>query len=123
MVLECYGHFVAEAYVREICECDDTGTEPSKVVKAVSESFNLTKSRTNYLTLEELQNELAQNLYPIVYLDLLEQGLQNCHAVVVIKIVEDKVFAIDPEIGERIFNRDEFNHVWSRTNGRTIIIE
>ncbi len=123
MVLECYGHFVPENYLREICEWDESGVEPSKVEKAIKEHFNLTKTRTNYLTLEDLQDELSRNLYPIVYLDLLGQGSQNCHAVVVIKIVGDNVFVIDPLIGERMFNRAEFNHVWLLVNGRTIIIE
>lgn len=123
MVLECFGHFVPEAYLREICGWDDDGTEPSKVVEAVCEHFSLANSRSDYLTLEELQNELSQNLHPIVYLDLLGQGSQNCHAVIVVKIMEDNVFVIDPEIGKSTLTKIEFTNAWSRAHGRTIVIE
>jgi ABC-type bacteriocin/lantibiotic exporter with double-glycine peptidase domain len=126
MVLESFGHPVPEAYLRQLFECDEDGTSPSKVVAAVEEHFGL-KAKTGYLTMNELQEGISRGLHPIVYLDLLEQGIQNAHAVIVDKIIEDKVHVLDPYYDEndglRIFDLADFNRAWMAVFGRTIIIE
>jgi ABC-type bacteriocin/lantibiotic exporter with double-glycine peptidase domain len=127
MILECYGYTIAEAYLREICECDETGTVPFKVVEAVKAHFtDLSESWTGNLSFDELQEELSLGLWPIVYLDLFNQGIHNTHAVVVIRITTNQVHVLDPELdspGNRIFSSADFDQAWSLALRRTIIIK
>jgi ABC-type bacteriocin/lantibiotic exporter with double-glycine peptidase domain len=130
MVLECFERFEPEAYLRQLFECDESGTSPRKVVEAVKEHFGLTKSRTDYLTLEELQEEISCGLCPIVFLDLIGQGMQNAHAVIVTEIDENYVYVVDPDYeentGMRTFELIEFVRVWMGNygrGGRTILLE
>src|SRR5947208_913506 len=127
MVLESYGHSgleISEARLREICECDETGTSPEKVAEAAAEHFGLTQSRTvRRFTLDQLKEALAQGVWPIVYLDLLEYGTQNSHAVVVVEVTADKVYVLDPELdhpGERELSKDGFDDAWGRALSRVI---
>lgn len=126
MVLECFGYFEPEAYLRQLLECDESGTRAGKVVEVVKEHFGLTKSKIGRLTLDELQEEISLGLYPIAYIDLLDQGVQNAHAVIVIEFVADKVHVVDPDYDEndglRTFDLAEFNRAWMAVSGRTIII-
>jgi ABC-type bacteriocin/lantibiotic exporter with double-glycine peptidase domain len=126
MVLECFGYFEPEAYLRQLLECDESGTRPEKMVEAVKEHFGLMKSEIGRLTLDKLQEEISRGLYPIVYLDLLDQGVQNAHAVIVTEIAEDKIRVVDPYYDEndgvRAFELAEFNRAWMAVSGRTIII-
>ena len=123
MALECFGHFVAEAYLRELCGWDESGVVPSKVVKAAIEHFALKNSRVARLTLEELQDELTRKLHPIVYLDLLDLGPQDAHAVIVLKITAREVRVMDPDRHKQVFELSEFARVWSGANFLTIILE
>ena len=70
--------------------------------------------------LDELQNELSNGLFPIVYLRL---SSQNTHAVVVTEITKKEISVLDPEIGERNFDLSQFVEYWSSTRGLTLLIE
>jgi ABC-type bacteriocin/lantibiotic exporter with double-glycine peptidase domain len=122
MILESYGHVVSEIELRQRCACDDEGTYPSKIAE-VARQYGLDKSSLAYLQLEQLKEELARGLYPVVYLELVSGPLRYIHSVVVIEVTEDRVQVLDPEIGERGFDIEEFNRAWSARNGLTILIE
>jgi ABC-type bacteriocin/lantibiotic exporter with double-glycine peptidase domain len=127
MVLECFDIYQPEAYLRHLLECDESGTTPDKVVEAVIEHFGLARSRKSSLNLDDLQKEISRGVYPIVYLDLFNQGIQDAHAVIVTEIVEGKVHIVDPaseeKDGFRAFDLAEFDRAWMAVYGRTIIIE
>ena len=120
MVLASFGVDKSEAELRSLCECDETGTTPSNIVRAAIEcGFD---SFTANLTLDELREEVSRNNFPIVFLRLSGEETYSNHAVVVYKISKKKVFVLDPaEIGEREFEIDSFVENWSR--GLTIIVE
>lgn len=122
MILESYGQAVSEVELRQRCACDVEGTYPSKIVE-VAKQYGLAKSSLVYLQLDQLKEELARGLYPIVYLELLSGQLRYIHSVVVVEIAEDQIQVLDPEIGERTFDIDDFNRAWSSKNGLTILIE
>ena len=122
MVLESYGHVVSEFELRQRCECGDEGTFPSKVVEA-AKYYGLSGSHLADLLFDELREELARGLHPIVYLVLSSQQSRQRHSVVVIEIVADQVHVLDPSTGERIFLTVDFERAWMLANRRTIIIE
>lgn len=122
MILESYGYVVSEIELRQRCECDDEGTDSSKIAE-VAKQYGLVKSSRAYLQLDQLKGELARGLHPIVYLELVSGSLRYIHSVVVVKITEGQIQVLDPEIGERSFEIEDFNRAWSAKNGLTIIIE
>ena len=118
MVLASLDCSISELELRNLCECDETGTIPSNAIKAASEcGFDVYKAN---LTFEELEDLIRQNITPIVFTKV-SQNANYSHAVVVYKISRGTVFALDPEIGEREFEINSFVENWSR--GLTIIIE
>jgi ABC-type bacteriocin/lantibiotic exporter with double-glycine peptidase domain len=122
MVLETYGHVVPEITLRQLCECDDEGTIPSKIIEA-ARHYNLSKSYQANLQFNELQKELARGLHPIVYLKLTINNLRQLHSVVVVEISRDQVHLLDPFIGARSLSLANFNQAWSQANRITIILE
>lgn len=118
MVLAGYSFEISETELRNRCECDETGTSPSKATDAVNElGFDCDEAN---LTFEELKEYVLDKLFPIVYLRFSEDAKYS-HAVVVYKISKEKIFVLDPENGEREFDLSLFIELWSRN--LTIIIE
>jgi ABC-type bacteriocin/lantibiotic exporter with double-glycine peptidase domain len=119
MVLADLGYEISETELRNLSDCDETGTSPSKAVKAAIEcGFNAYQAS---LTFEELAELIAHDIMSIVFIRISAEANYS-HAIVVYKITSTKVFAIDPtEIGERKIDINEFTEIWSR--GLTIIIE
>ncbi len=118
MVLANYSFEISEFDLRNLCECDGTGIGPRKAIAAVKDlGFDCDEANLNF---EELKEYLSNNLNPIVYLRFNLQT-EFPHAVVVYKISKEKVFVLDPEIGEREFHIDNFVEIWSR--GLTIVVE
>lgn len=107
MVLESYGYVVPEIILRELCECDDSGTFPSKIIEA-AKHYGLSRSHLANLLFDELREEIERGLYPIVYLNLSSQQLRHLHSVVVIEIVGNQIHVLDPLIGERTFSNVDF---------------
>ena len=101
MVLASLGFEKSEAEIRSFCECDETGTSPSKVVEAVIK-FGFDAYRAN-LTFEELEDLVSQNITPIVFTKVTEV-VNYSHAIVIYKISRGKIYAVDPELGERSFD-------------------
>ena len=118
MVLASLNFEISESELRNLCQCDETGTSPLNVVKAAIEcGFDAYKAN---LIFEELEELVLQNITPIVFIRVFEYSIYS-HAVVVYKISSGTVFTLDPESGEREFEINSFVENWSR--GLTIIIE
>lgn len=125
MVLAYLGHEVPEITLRQLCECDDEGTRKSKAIECAKQ-FGFLDSFSAYLHLEELKAELDRGLFPIVYLQPSETSPRDHHSVVVVEIVADLVFVLDPHWllgGEHDLKAEDFNRAWRATNGLTLIIE
>ncbi|MDQ6787231.1 MAG: cysteine peptidase family C39 domain-containing protein [Acidobacteriota bacterium] len=118
MVLASYKFEISETELRNLCECDETGTSPSNAVKAVIEcGFQAYRAE---LSFEELEDLLRRNITPIVF-TRVSQNTHYSHAVIVYKITKEKVFVLDPTNGEQEFRINDFVEIWSR--GLTIIVE
>lgn len=103
--------------LRELCKCNEEGTEPRFAISAVKH-FGFENSFIAYLeSIDELKEELANGHFPIVYLRF---SARDNHAVVVVGISPNLVSVLDPQMGERAFDVNEFMETWS---GTTIIIE
>lgn len=118
MVFAAYGFEISEAELRNLCECDETGTTPSKAVQAAIEcGFEANKAQ---LSFEELKFLVLQDIVPIVFITINAEATYS-HAVVIYEISKEKIIALDPENGEREFYIEDFVENWSR--GLTIIVE
>jgi ABC-type bacteriocin/lantibiotic exporter with double-glycine peptidase domain len=128
MVLDSYGHTgeeTEERHLRQLCESDGTGTIAQNVVAAATH-FGLFESSIKRPTFDELREDLSRGKWPIVYLNLFGGRTTNSHAVVVVEILGDQVFVLDPDLddpGERTFTVGDFELAWSRARYLTIIIE
>lgn len=106
--------------LRELCKCDEDGTSSSNAISAVKH-YGFENSAIVYLeSIDELNAELLNGLFPIVYLRF---SAQNSHAVVVVGITKNEISVLDPEIGERNFDLEQFIECWGGMRGLTIIIE
>lgn len=119
MVLASLGCDIFEAELRALCECDETGTSPSKAVEAAIQcGFDAYQAN---LTIEELTEILAENLTPIIFIRF-SVAVNYSHAIVIYKITSKHIYALDPsELEERKIKIDKFLEIWSR--GLTIVIE
>ena len=118
MVLASLGSKISEFDLRDLCQCDETGVERKKAINAVLE-LGFDSYEAN-LIIDELQENLKNGLNPIVFLRFSETANYS-HAVVVYKISKEKVFVLDPAIGERELDINLFTEIWSR--GSTTIVE
>ena len=118
MILASFDFEITEPELRSLCECDETGTSVSNVVKAAIElGFDAYQAE---LVFEELKDLVSQNITPIVFVRVTE-SVNYSHAIVNYKLSKEKVFAIDPEMEEREINVNLFAQIWSR--GLTIVIK
>ena len=118
MVLASLDCSISQLELRNLCKCDETGTIPSNAVKAAN-SLGFDAYKAN-LIFEELVDLIRQNITPIVFIRVSENANYS-HAVVVYKISKEKIFFLDPAIGERNLDINVFVEVWSR--GLTIVVE
>ena len=118
MVLASLDFDISEPELRNLCNCDETRTTPTNIVKAAVEcGFDAYHTE---LTFEELEELVSQNITPIVFIRFSEDTNYS-HAVLIYKISKEKLFLLDPEIGERELDIKLFTEIWSR--GSTIIVE
>jgi ABC-type bacteriocin/lantibiotic exporter with double-glycine peptidase domain len=108
IVLSAYEFEISEPTVRQLAECDETGTKPSNAVKAARELGFLGSYVAN-LELLELTQLLSEGLFPIVYLRFPQGGR---HAVVVTGITQENVSILDPEDPTRTtLNKSSFENM------------
>lgn len=118
MILASFNFEISEFDLRNLCRCDSDGTLPSYAVKAVIEcGFDVYQAN---LVFEELENLISQNITPIVFIRF-DANVNYSHAVVVYEISKGEIYVLDPEIGERKIEMNQFAEIWSR--GLTIVIE
>lgn len=123
MVLASFGRELSEAALRALCDCTPFGTEALKVVDAVRQlGFPATGKHT--LSIEELEVQVRQGLYPIVFVNTLPiDGITDGHALVVVGIDQTDVTVYDPLHGERHFPRATFASAWAMMHNLTILIQ
>jgi ABC-type bacteriocin/lantibiotic exporter with double-glycine peptidase domain len=129
MVLEHLGEVRTEAELRALTDSEFEsefyagGATALSLVDAARE-VGFSNSVKHNLEFQELLWALSQGHFPIVYLSIrLRPGtpLQR-HAVVVTEIDEGGVRLLDPVRGEVTHTVEEFNAMWGRTRGLTILI-
>lgn len=119
IVLSAYEFEVSEVTVRELANCDETGTKPSNAVKAAKE-LGFFDSYVANLDMPQLTQILSEDTYPIVYLRFPQGG---DHAVVVTGITQENVSILDPEDAVRTsLNKSNFEEMWRLKNHLTIVI-
>jgi ABC-type bacteriocin/lantibiotic exporter with double-glycine peptidase domain len=125
MVFGAYGRDVSEFDLRLACRTGDDGTSP-EAAAAAAVAYGFADSFTDYLTVDQLIDELSRGLFPIVFIELSE-GVVCPHAVVVLEVAGaggiGGVRYLDPELGEQERPLAEFARMWSRANGRAIVVE
>ena len=120
MVLSALGCEVLEYELRQLCECDETGTAAKNAVLA-AKALGFEKSVLAYLELDELNDLISNGAFPITYLRL---GNGESHAVVVTELHDGRVYVLDPSDSDLDFiDEDDFAEMWKYKNGLTIIIE
>jgi ABC-type bacteriocin/lantibiotic exporter with double-glycine peptidase domain len=119
MVLSAYELEVSEVTIRQLANCDETGTKPSNAVKAVKE-LGFRESYVANLDIQQLIRLLSEGTYPIVYLRFPRGG---DHAVVVTEITKENVSVFDPENANKTsLNKSSFEDMWRLKNHLTIVI-
>jgi ABC-type bacteriocin/lantibiotic exporter with double-glycine peptidase domain len=130
MVLEHLGVVRTEKELRGLTDCDfdsphyPGGAEARKVVEAARQIGFLNTSKNN-LTLQELVGVVIGGRFPIVQIGIMLPNSQfvQSHAVVVVEIDERGVSMLDPLRGAIVVSQDEFDKMWQRERGLTIIVE
>ena len=130
MVLEHLGVVRTEEELRILTDSDfdsphyPGGAEARHVVEAARQLGFVNTSRNN-LTLQELVGELIQGQFPIVQIgiSLGPNTVVQPHAVVVMEINERGVLMLDPVRGEVVHTQEEFDQMWRRQRGLTILIK
>lgn len=121
-VLQSYGHVVDEASLRQQCGTTESGTLADDLVKcARTLGFAAEKEYSN---LELLRQHLADNLFPILYINLLFiDGFDSVHAVVATEFEDQFIHIIDPLEGERSIPLVAFEKSWQMLNNLTILVQ
>jgi len=130
MVLEHLGVVQTEKELRVLTDSDfdsshyPGGAEARHVVDAARQ-LGFVNSSKNNLTLQELVAELVRGRFPIVQIGIsLRPNTQvQTHAVVIVEISERGVLMLDPVRGEIVHTQEEFDRMWQRQRGLTILIE
>jgi ABC-type bacteriocin/lantibiotic exporter with double-glycine peptidase domain len=123
MVLASLGRELSEAVLRALCDCTPFGTEALKVVEAVRQlGFPATGKHT--LSIGELEAQVRQGLYPIVFVNTLPiDEITGGHALVVVGINQTDIAVYDPLHGERHLPRATFASAWAMMHDLTILIQ
>jgi len=122
MIMADMGIVVDEATLREGCKSDRLGTTAKNAV-ACAQSYGLQAFAATDVTNEKLLDLLADDDYPIVYLNLFPiETLWVTHAVVVESIADDIVTYMDPITGRRDTMMVTFEQAWQMSKRQAIVI-
>jgi ABC-type bacteriocin/lantibiotic exporter with double-glycine peptidase domain len=112
MVLSSFGFEVAEAKLREACDCTQLGTDALQAIDA-ARRFGFTQTSKHTLNIDELTELVKGGVYPIVFVNMLPiEGVREYHALVVIGFDKDFVEVLDPAKGHRELQVDVFAAAW-----------
>ncbi|MEK6288183.1 MAG: cysteine peptidase family C39 domain-containing protein [Acidobacteriota bacterium] len=123
MVFGSFGVDIAEADLREQCDCTPYGTDALLAVDAARQlGFAGTVKHT--LTLEELRTVVTEGQHPIVFVDLSPiDGAEDIHTLVVVAVSQYEVSVLDPLKGERLLPLQAFSTAWALRHNLAIIVE
>jgi len=121
-VLQSYGHVVDETALRRQCGTTESGTFADDLVKcARTLGFAAEKEYSN---VARLQQHLAANLFPILYVNLFFiDGTNSVHAVVATEFEDQYINIIDPLTGERLIPLFAFEKSWHMLNNLAILVQ
>lgn len=123
MVFSHFNLSVSEAELRARCDCTIFGADAPYAVD-VARQFGFTKTDIHNLSLDELQNILAEGHYPIVYVNLLPiDGREGTHALVALEIENGAVTVYDPDQGERLLPIGAFFKAWNLKRNLAIVVD
>jgi ABC-type bacteriocin/lantibiotic exporter with double-glycine peptidase domain len=123
MVLLGLNTDVPEAELRLLCDCTFSGTSALKAVDAARQ-LGFAQTAKHTLSLEELDAVVADERFPIVFVDLTPiDGLYQSHAFVVIGMSRSDIHVYDPARGERLIPQSLFEIAWARRRKVAIIVE
>lgn len=123
MVFGSFGVDIAEADLREQCDCTPYGTDALLAVDAARQlGFAGTVKHT--LTLGELRTVVTEGQHPIVFVDLSPiDGAEDIHTLVVVAVSQYEVSVLDPLKGERLLPLQAFSTAWALRHNLAIIVE
>jgi ABC-type bacteriocin/lantibiotic exporter with double-glycine peptidase domain len=122
MVLSSLGMRYTEEELRELCDCTIFETNALQAVEAVRQ-LGLKNTVKSTLELSDLESLLREEIFPILYVNLLPiDGVQCSHSVVVTGISDEGIFVIDPLQGERVLPLTTFISAWGMMNNLAIVI-
>jgi ABC-type bacteriocin/lantibiotic exporter with double-glycine peptidase domain len=123
MVLAGFGVEIAEAELRELCDCTFEGTSALQAMDA-ARALGFTQTSKHTLTLTELEAVVSQGQTPIVFVEMEPiNGIYQVHALVVTNVTPFSVQVLDPASGERIIPRQVFQVAWEARHHLTILVE
>jgi len=122
MILEMHGLEINEDALSERCRTTTYGTLANDLVQAARDfGFD---ARKEYATLDDLRQYLTQNIFPILYINLLViDGYNATHAIILEEISEEEITNLDPRMGHRKIDIELFNYSWQRSKNIAIIIQ
>ena len=126
MVMESHGVMASEAAIHLATNCDETGATIAGLLKA-AQRFGFDNTQRIFLAasepviFNELNEILAEGVYPIVYLKPMPSRNVDSHAVIILSINEQGVVLLDPLKGERSLSSNRFLFEWANAN-RTLIL-
>ena len=123
MVLSHFNLSAPEAELRARCDCTIFGADAPCVVD-VARQLGCAKTDIYNLSPDELQTNLDEGRYPIVYVNLLPiDGREGAHALVALEIGYDAVTVYDPDQGERLLPIGAFYRAWELKRNLAIIVD
>ena len=123
IVLSAYSIYIPESELRKLCDCTPFGTNALNAVDALRQ-LGFPKTAKHNLTTDELDAVIANEIYPVVFIDLSPiDGIRNAHAVVIIETDQVQMRVYDPLQGERLIPRDTFLQAWALMHNMTILIK
>jgi ABC-type bacteriocin/lantibiotic exporter with double-glycine peptidase domain len=122
MVLAHYGIVLEEAELRACCQTTFLGTAFPDA-SACARRYGLFTKEIAQASWQDLQEWLANSIYPILSVNLFPlEARWAAHAVVVETVSDDRVTYLDPLIGRRDAARPPFTQAWHMRRGKALLI-
>jgi ABC-type bacteriocin/lantibiotic exporter with double-glycine peptidase domain len=123
MVLSHFDLSLSEAELRARCDCTIFGADAPYIVD-VARQLGFDKTDIQNLSPDDLQTNLDEGRYPIVYVNLIPlDGREGTHAFVALEIGDDDVTVYDPDQGERLLPIGAFFKAWELKRNLSIIVD
>lgn len=122
MILETHGLSMTEDVLSAKCGTDVYGTSANDLVQAASAlGFHAKKE---YANLNDIRTLLSQNIFPILFINLLViDGYNSTHAVIAEEIADKAIKVIDPRRGTRTIDLELFQYAWRRAKNVAVIVQ